>query len=447
MNQYSLRHLADHALLTNLDGLDARDSETTAELLAHLAEVDERKLFVPAGYPCMRDYCIHGRHYSKDVANKRVRAARAARRFPVIFEMVADGRLHLCGVSVLASRLTPENAEDLLTVASHKTREEIERLLAERYPRPDFPEMLGPVAPGPLDGNGNPGAPAHLDVLVAPGPLESTAPHPRMMPLSADRSAFQCTIPRRVEDKIRYAQTLASHHLPSGDLAALLELFVDAFIEKQEKKKFGATSRPRQGRGSSDPRYIPLEVKRAVRKRDGGRCTFLGTNGHRCTACRHLHFDHITPVARGGASTVDNVRLLCSAHNQHEAERVFGAGFMEMKREAARAAAAERRAAAAEKRARAEAERAEQRARAEAERAEKRARAEAERAAKQAQAEAEKDPDRSVVPWLRSLGATLDNARRADAYCQSLTNLPDLTLEEKIKAALRFLGPPKGRAA
>jgi hypothetical protein len=151
----------------------------------------------------------------------------------------------------------------------------------------------------------------------------------------------------------------------------------------------------------------------------------VGENGQRCPACSDLDFDHIIPVARGGKSTVDNVRVLCRAHNQYEAERTFGVGFMEMKRETARAAAAERRAAK-------EAER---------------ARAEAERAAKQAQAEAEKDPDRSVVPWLRPLGVALDRARRADAFCRSLPNLAELTLEEKIKAALRFLGPPHGRAA
>jgi len=162
----------------------------------------------------------------------------------------------------------------------------------------------------------------------------------------------------------------------------------------------------------------------------------VGENGQRCPACSDLDFDHIIPVARGGRSTEDNVRLLCSAHNQLEAERTFGAGFMETKREAARAAAEERRTAAEERRAQAETER-----------AEKRARAEAERVAAAERAEVEKDPDRSVVPWLRSLGVTLDNARRADAYCQSLPNLAELKLEERIKSALRFLSRPHSRAA
>ena len=107
---------------------------------------------------------------------------------------------------------------------------------------------------------------------------------------------------------------------------------------------------------------------------------------------------------------------------------------MEMKREAARAAAAERRTAAEEKRAQAEAER-----------VEKRARAEAERAAAADQAEAEKDPDRSVVPWLRHLGCRLEEAREAAAYCETLP--AETSLEDRIRAALRFLTARRGTAA
>src|SRR5215831_20925555 len=61
MSKYSLHDVADDAILTRLDSLDTRDWDTSAELLAHLAEVDGRKLYVPLGFPCMRDYCVHGR--------------------------------------------------------------------------------------------------------------------------------------------------------------------------------------------------------------------------------------------------------------------------------------------------------------------------------------------------------------------------------------------------
>jgi hypothetical protein len=70
-----------------------------------------------------------------------------------------------------------------------------------------------------------------------------------------------------------------------------------------------------------------------VWERDEGRCTFVGAGGHRCAARRFLEYDHIAPVARGGKTIADNLRLRCRAHNQYEAERTFGAGHMTQKRQ------------------------------------------------------------------------------------------------------------------
>src|SRR6266571_9479183 len=132
---YSLSHLSDSALLRDLAALVARDRATTARLLAHIAEVDARRLYLPAAYPSMFAYCVHELRLSEDAAYKRIQAARVARQFPVIFEALADGRLHLTGVGLLAPYLTAENADELLAAAAHKSKAEIKQLLAQRFPR------------------------------------------------------------------------------------------------------------------------------------------------------------------------------------------------------------------------------------------------------------------------------------------------------------------------
>ncbi len=139
MLAYSLSHLADGVLLRNLAALVAQDRSTTASLLAHIAEVDARKLYLPAAHPSMYSYCVHELHLSEDAASKRIHAARAARELPAIFVAVADGRLHLSGLSLLAPHLTSESADELLAAAAHKTKREIEQLLAHRFPQPDLP--------------------------------------------------------------------------------------------------------------------------------------------------------------------------------------------------------------------------------------------------------------------------------------------------------------------
>src|SRR6267154_6459686 len=113
MRAYSLSHLTDAELLRGLTSLVAQDRTTSASLLAHIAEFDTRRLYLPAAYPSTYAYCVHELHLSEDAAYKRIQAARVAREFPAIFEAVADGRLHLSAMVLLTPYLTPENAGDL----------------------------------------------------------------------------------------------------------------------------------------------------------------------------------------------------------------------------------------------------------------------------------------------------------------------------------------------
>lgn len=58
---------------------------------------------------------------------------------------------------------------------------------------------------------------------------------------------------------------------------------------------------------------IPQEVRRAVYLRDGGRCV-------NCGSTFDLQYDHILPVALGGATTAENLQLLCSACNREKSD-------------------------------------------------------------------------------------------------------------------------------
>jgi len=416
MNIRMFSDLGNQALLRRLAEEVAHNCESTATLIALIAEVDERRLFLPAGYPSMLAYCMHELHLSRAAALKRIDAGRAARQFEGILGAVADGRLHLSAVLLLAPRLTRENAAELLAAATHKTREEVEQLIAARFPRPDLPTRLEAITP-PLTLGSEPGATnvQEQSKSVAPGRLDSAAPRSKLAPLSAQTFALQMTIRTSAHDKLRYVQALLGHAVPAGEIPELFERALDAYIRELEKQKFCATSRPRRGTGrtSANPRHIPASVKCAVWERDGGQCGFVSDGGQRCTARTRLEFDHVDPVARGGEATLENVRLRCRAHNQYEAECVFGAGFMSKKRVEAAATwarAAEARAQAAAERTRAEA--------------------------------AEQDPERSVVPWLRQLRVPLAEARRAAAYCESI---PDAPLEQRVKIALGWLAASRGR--
>lgn len=366
----SLSYLSDPALLRNLTKFDGQDRATTIELIAYVGEVERRRLHVPAGYKSMHAFCVGKLHWSEDVAFKRIRAARISRRFPEILERLADGRLHLSSVALLAPHLTRENAGKLMDQATYLTRKQTECLVAARFPKPDLPARITPLgplcavfqqAPGPVgcephgaqleaptaacspqasaelaSGNDLLAAQAVMSSEQAPGPVvESSAAPVLAAPV---RYGLQLTISQSTHDKLRYLQELLGNQIAPGDLAAVLDRALDALAKQLERTRFGASSRPRDGatRTSANPRHIPSRIKHAVWKRDLGQCTFTSDNGHRCEARGALEFDHIEPVTRGGAATVDNLRLRCRTHNQYEAERLFGEGFMQLKREQAR---------------------------------------------------------------------------------------------------------------
>ncbi len=333
MSAYSLTHLSDKALLADLAVLVTADRHTTAALLAHIAEVDARALYLPAACSSMHVYCMRVLHLAEDVAFKRIRAARAARRFPQIFGAIADGRLHASGVVLLAPHLTDDNADELLAAAVHKSKAAIEALLVQRWPRPDVPTQLEP-RPAPA------GSPLPE---VAPGPPRDASPATaRVTPLAPQRFALQLTIDQATQEKLMRAQALLRHRVPSGELAQVLDHALDALLTTLAREKFGATARPRSGRGRSagtDPRHVSSDVKRAVHVRDGEQCAFVSEEGERCRERGFLELDHRTPVARGGQATVDNTRVLCRSHNRYEAERIFGAAFMQSRRTRARKAA------------------------------------------------------------------------------------------------------------
>jgi hypothetical protein len=236
-----------------------------------------------------------------------------------------------------------------------------------------------------------------------------------------DRFALHVTIGSGTHEKLRQAQALLSHKVPSGDLGAVLDLALDALVEKLEKRKFAKTDKPRSLRrhSNADPRHVSAHVKRAVWQRDGGRCTFVGDTGRRCNAHKFLEYDHVQPVARGGQATVSGVRLRCRAHNQYEAERTFGAGFMAGKRNAVIRSS---------KAARVSSEHA----------AGARADAVPSDATTPEASDVATDHAQDVIACLRTLGVSAEQARRVTRLSAAA---PAATLEARVRAALQYLGP------
>jgi 5-methylcytosine-specific restriction endonuclease McrA len=130
-----------------------------------------------------------------------------------------------------------------------------------------------------------------------------------------------------MREKLRLAQDLLGHAIPSGDIAQVFDRALTLLVEALQRRKFAATQRPRRSAGqSADSRNIPAEVRRGAVARDNGRCGFVAASGQRCGERRFLEFHHVIPYAAGGQPTLENIQLRCRAHNGYEVEQFYGPG-------------------------------------------------------------------------------------------------------------------------
>jgi hypothetical protein len=191
-------------------------------------------------------------------------------------------------------------------------------------------------------------------------------------PLSPGRFKLELTLGQEAHEQLVQLQALFRHQNPSGDLTSIVERAISELLERTMKRRFAQTRRPREvrdedGSVSSDApgevheddervqvmcddhseaqvaadaehpanlpssRYVPRKVLREVFARDAGQCTFISSEGRRCSAREFLEVHHHEPFARGGEATIDNLRLSCRAHNQYLAELDYGRGYMREK--------------------------------------------------------------------------------------------------------------------
>ncbi len=389
---WRLEALPDRQLLDRLSTVLGSGRRLLAELIAHLGEVEERRLHLDAACSSMFGYCLTRLGMSEDEACRRIDAARLARRYPAMFPLLATGQLSLTVAALLKPHLSEENHEALLAAVSGKSVRQAREVIAARFPLPDVRSSLRKLpergramlaAAGPQDGHAaqsmntplvectdrsagsqtdQPTSTASaLDVTFGlgmetmsisgsaserSGPRAHAHPPPpsRIEPLSAERYKVQFTADAELKGKIELARDLTRHSHPSGDFGPIIERALDLLIEDLMKRRFGVLAKrkappatnsdaPSHSPTASSPpatsRYIGPAVRRSVLERDGLRCSWVDALGVRCDARAWLEYDHHTPHGKGGGSAADNVRLLCRSHNGLAAEREYGRQHIE----------------------------------------------------------------------------------------------------------------------
>ena len=364
---FLLKDRSGQELLEGVFAAVTREFEDVAVVVAHIAEMDIRKLFPGEGCSSMKTYCMEVLRLTEDQAYSRIAVARTAQKFPVVLDMIADGLVHLTAVDRLGPSLTEENYLCILAEATHKSMAEVEEIVARLRPKPAVPSSIYKVGCDPEHGNeedmfqdNGESAP---DKEVPDEHVPATRPRkPRISPLGPGSHDVHFTADDELMYALRELQELLSHQVPSADPAVIIKHSLLRTLKDVKKERFGTGKRRKKAEAASvtevsregisaatagkefeegtdkypkdvavettkdgtQSRYIPKAIQKEVWERDGGRCAFRSERGKWCTARRFLEFHHIIPFAWRGPTTVDNLELRCRTHNGYEGELLFG---------------------------------------------------------------------------------------------------------------------------
>jgi hypothetical protein len=167
-------------------------------------------------------------------------------------------------------------------------------------------------------------APSAPFVTSAAAISPATAVRPvEVVPLTADLNRLHLTVSKTFMKKLDAVRDALSHAMPGATEAELLEAGLDLLLARAAKRR-GLVQKLRKTPRPSNGDDIPAHVRREVWKRDGGRCQWPVSSGGICGSTRHLELDHVHPRSLGGASTPENLRVLCRSHNDLAARRVLG---------------------------------------------------------------------------------------------------------------------------
>lgn len=354
------------------------EREVVLSLLYYLGEIDERRE-LRKKYGSLWDICVSELRMTRSEAFLRITSARLLNEYPEAAERLRDGRLTLSSFVALKDVLRRENAATLLAQIEGKSKEQVEEIVAalkakvvrQKSEIRDVPPRVVPLSPEL--------AALRAEEIATAVPAEEGAPLPetylvtgiadvrKLETVSATQCEITLTMPKAFREEVEELRQLLSHSIPDGDLAKVVREAVVRLLKQLRKKKGlddtppnPPEEKPREAAPEpdleastpfvwrspplqhADANYLwnfegqtytrielPESVRREVWRRARGRCQALLANGKVCGSTWQCQVDHIRPIARGGTNDLENLRLVCRAHNLEAARELFGSDYVD----------------------------------------------------------------------------------------------------------------------
>lgn len=305
----SLLKLTNDELLAKAKKLVQQERVILVEILHHLLMINDKKLYLQMGFKSLFDFCTKELGYSEAAAYRRIQAMKLLKEVPEVKQKVLSGSVNLTHLAQVQKVATVERKQNNNVISKAQKIKLIEKV--ENKSTRQSETILREFSP----------------VSAVKNDLQKV--------INNNQTEIRFVADQELLNKIEELKNLLSHKHVNPNMNELLHTVTDlALCEVKRRKKIikeeskrtnkthrgKLTSAPKKPCGklnSKNQRYIHPTVKNEVWFRDGGCCSYKDPlTKRKCESKFQLEFDHIKPVAIGGDSDVNNIRLLCREHNQ-----------------------------------------------------------------------------------------------------------------------------------
>ena len=371
--------LSAQEILNRIDYLAKHERKYLVLFLQYINQVEEREIYLQLGHSSMFEFCRTRLKLSESETAKRIRTARCLWCYPIIAEMLTSGEVNVTTISLISKFINQSNYLTLLREISRKTTREVQKLVylltvntsapptaispGHFYRDKDSIKIVTPMPELKHTAKKEPNSELKLSIekftdraISADQVLSSVlsgslAENSNERPSSAEphnnNEIVQNSTTATLSDnhtpiyqfkfyadeiflsKIEQSRSLLSSKYPCSAtleqiLTEALDLLIGRLSPAARNARRLAKTNPRtssQSLTKKRSRYIPRQTRDEIYLRDGGQCTYTSPDGVRCLSTHDIEIHHDFAFAKGGEHSLQNLRLLCRAHNVFMAER------------------------------------------------------------------------------------------------------------------------------
>lgn len=280
--------LSSQDLHQKLQSLIQQERKITNEILQHIHEVDQRKLYLKMAYPSLFDYLVKAHGYSEASAMRRIDAARMMVAVPDLGQQIESGIVSLNQISKVQQAIRQAKKfhgvvvrtsvkKQILAKIQKKSARETEQILAQEFQLP-------------VSKNDS-------------------------IKMQKDESVrLELTFTKEQMQKLEMAKRSSEHKLAKAGAGSDWASF---FLFLAERVVDAKPSTQSVSKALVRPSTSAMKVRGQIFARDQV-CQFKDPHsGKVCGSHYYLEVDHIQPRWAQGGNEPANLRVLCSAHNKY----------------------------------------------------------------------------------------------------------------------------------